>query len=119
MRPEFIPNSQTDMTSPRCKVGDLAVVVQAKFPSNLGRIVQVVGLHDGTGDIVYTPEFSPVWLVVASTRLTWTCNGKRYRRKSGPVPDQQLQPIRGLGSSDGSDVKVLAPVPMVESRVPA
>jgi hypothetical protein len=27
--------------------------------------------------------------------MNWVIDGKRFRRKKGPVPDAQLQPIRG------------------------
>ena len=105
------------MSSPRCKPGDLAVVVKAEQQCNLGRIVRVVALHDGKGDLVYPPKFSPVWLVESASGLTWKVKGKRYRRKSGPAPDQQLQPIRGLPAADALDmtaersVSMLTPTP--------
>ena len=107
------------MSSPRCKPGDLAVVVKAEQQCNLGRIVRVVALHDGKGDLVFPPKFSPVWLVESASRMTWKvkAKGKRYRRKSGPAPDQQLQPIRGLPAADALDmtaersVSMLTPTP--------
>jgi hypothetical protein len=34
-------------------------------------------------------------LAKSSKPLKWVVNGKCYRRKTGPVPDAQLQPIRG------------------------
>jgi hypothetical protein len=92
----------------RCKPGDLAVVIEAANHANIGRIVKVVALHDGKGPLgAIGPR--PVWMVKAPTRLTWTDGPKRYRRKNGPVPDSQLQPIRGVNmhdaSSDMVDVK--------------
>jgi hypothetical protein len=27
--------------------------------------------------------------------MNWVIDGRRFRRKKGPVPDAQLQPIRG------------------------
>jgi hypothetical protein len=27
--------------------------------------------------------------------MNWVIDGKRFKRKKGPVPDAQLQPIRG------------------------
>lgn len=80
-----------------CKPGDLAVVVNAQFRSNIGFIVQVLAPHDGTGDIVFIGQ-GRVWLVKCPRPLTWYLRGKRYRRKTGPVPDNRLQPIRGLPS---------------------
>jgi len=28
--------------------------------------------------------------------MSWMMDGKRYRRKKGPVPDIQLQPLKGV-----------------------
>jgi hypothetical protein len=79
----------------RCKPGDLAVVVDAQIKSNLGRIVRVVALHDGTGPLgAIGPK--PVWLVSAPTAMNWRDGPKRFRLKAGPVPDACLQPIRGV-----------------------
>lgn len=35
--------------------------------------------------------------------MTWRVGKKRYRRKTGPVPDSQLQPIRELRPRDPAD----------------
>jgi hypothetical protein len=79
----------------RCRPGDIAVVIDATHKSNLGRIVRVLEMHDGTGDLVYGPDHGPAWLVECSVSMTWKRGGKRVRRKTGPVPDDQLQPMRG------------------------
>ena len=79
----------------RCKPGDLAVVVNAQFRSNVGNIVRVIAPHDGIGALRFTRD-GHVWLVVCHRPMTWRMDGKRYRRKTGPVPDNRLQPIRGL-----------------------
>jgi hypothetical protein len=78
----------------RCRPGDLAVVISAINKSNIGLVVRVLRLHDGSGDLAYHIE-EPVWLAECSTHMTWTKGGKQFRRKAGPVPDTQLQPIRG------------------------
>ena len=78
----------------RCKPGDLAVVIDALYKCNLGAIVQVIELHNGVGDIRYFKKQN-AWLAKSSKSLKWVVNGKCYRRKTGPVPDAQLQPIRG------------------------
>jgi hypothetical protein len=81
----------------RCKPGDLAVVISAANPANIGRIVKVIAPHDGEGRLgLVGPK--PVWLVSAPTPLTWRDGAKRHRLKKGPVPDSQLQPIRGQKS---------------------
>ena len=79
----------------RCKAGDLAVVVNAQCRCNLGNIVRIVAPHDGAG-ILRFPRHGHVWIVASHRPMTWYLHGKRYRRKTGPVPDCRLQPIRGL-----------------------
>jgi len=84
----------------RCKPGDLAVIIDAFNRTNIGRIVKVIALHDRKGTL--TMADSPdVWLVHCAQPLTWTVGDKRYRRKSGPAPDAQLQPIRGDALDNG------------------
>lgn len=83
----------------RCKVGDLAVVVNAQCRCNLGNIVRIVAPHDGTGILRFARD-GHVWIVASHRPMTWYLHGKRYRRKIGPVPDNRLQPIRGLPSGD-------------------
>jgi hypothetical protein len=83
------------MSELRCKPGDLAIVIKANYPSNLGRIVRVVALSQGEGDLVY-PKEQVTWLVTCQQPMTWYMKSKRYQRKKGPVPDAQLQPIRGV-----------------------
>lgn len=78
----------------RCKPGDMAIVIDARYKCNLGAIVQVIELHNGVGDIRYLKKHN-AWLAKSSKPLKWVVNGKCYRRKTGPVPDAQLQPIRG------------------------
>ena len=79
----------------KCKVGDLAVIVAADFKSNIGNIVKVIAPDDGTGICEWT-EQGPAWVVTSARAMTWVVNGKRYRRKIGPVPENRLQPIRGV-----------------------
>ena len=81
----------------RCKPGDLAVVVSAELRCNVGLIVRIIAPHDGAGAVRFTDQ-GYVWLVAAPRRMTWYMHGKVYRRKIGPVPDNRLQPIRGLPS---------------------
>lgn len=83
------------MNKLRCKPGDLAIVIDAHYKCNLGVIVQVIKLHDGLGVPSYPLEQN-AWLAKTSKVLKWTAKGKVYRRKCGPVPDAQLQPIRGF-----------------------
>jgi hypothetical protein len=64
----------------KCRVGDLAVVVDSYYRSNLGRIVRVIASHDGAGDIVFNAWLGQVWLVSCAQPMTWSVKGKRYRR---------------------------------------
>lgn len=86
---------------PRCKPGDLAIVVKAFHAANLGRIVHVLRLHDGQGELSMHGLADTVWEVECATgRLTWSRArpARRWRRKRGPIPDGALQPIRGDGT---------------------
>jgi hypothetical protein len=78
----------------KCKVGDLAIVVRADYACNLGKIVRIAGLHDGSGDLVFTNR-GTVWWVTCPSRMKWSLDGKVFRRVAGPAPDDQLLPIRG------------------------
>lgn len=89
----------------KCRVGDLAIVIDAFHRGNLGHIVRVIGTHDGTGDIVFPVESGHVWLIEAARPLTWSMHEKRFRRKVGPAPDSQLQPIRGTPADDSASRK--------------
>jgi hypothetical protein len=88
------------MTATRCSVGDLAVVVSANHQCNLGLIVKVIAVHDGKGDLVYGAGAGPVWLVESAQPMTWNVKSRRFRRKRGPVPDCQLEPIRPLRAQE-------------------
>jgi len=78
----------------RCKPGDLAIVIDAKYKRNLGIIVKVIELDDRTGPVRFALD-TPVWLVESQEAMTWVVNGTRYISNRGPIPDAQLQPIRG------------------------
>jgi hypothetical protein len=86
----------------RCMPGELAVVIEATNQANIGPIVKVVAQHDGTGPLGGIGP-RPVWLVHAPMPTTWTDGPKRYRRKNGPVPDSQLQPIRGSRQTEAAN----------------
>jgi hypothetical protein len=77
-----------------CKPGDLAVVVKAHNVCNIGTIVNVIGLYTGQSDIC-APEGDVIWEAQASHPMTYDYSGVLRRRRTGPVPDSQLRPIRG------------------------
>ena len=80
---------------PRCKPGDLAIVVEAYNAGNIGTIVHVIGLYSGQ-NAVCAPEGDVIWLARASKLMTYAEPSTLKRRRLGPVPDSQLRPIRGL-----------------------
>lgn len=85
--------------TPRCRPGDLAVVVRPSIPANLGRIVRVVRPYRGPPD-VRMPSGSFIWLIEAAHPLTWSAQGRTQHDKQGPAPDDALQPIRGIPKAD-------------------
>ena len=85
------------MSAPRCRPGDLAIVVEAFNPENLGRIVKVLRPHQPSGPLgMYDQE--PIWDIESDCLMVWTVGEKVYRKRLGPCPDNQLQPIRGQKS---------------------
>lgn len=79
----------------RCKPGDLAIVISADNPFNLGRIVKVLELHHGTGPLAMVRD-CPVWMVECPDVMMWTDGPeKQFLLYRGPAPDSQLQPLRG------------------------
>jgi hypothetical protein len=79
----------------KCKVGDLAVVINAEHRCNIGRIVHVVAPDDGNDFIVFRGQ-GQVWKVTCHQPMIWRDKSKRFERRAGPVPEKYLQPIRGL-----------------------
>jgi hypothetical protein len=79
---------------PKCKPGDLAVVIWAHNQENLGTIVKILQVHPDQKTVV-KPEGDTVWTAQAPRPMTYEDGGVIKRRRKGPVPDSQLQPIRG------------------------
>lgn len=83
------------MNSPRCRVGDLCIVIQAVHPSNLGHIVRVLAPYDPQGCDLDMAEAD--WFVESSQPLTWSRGDRHFwLRRRGPVPDEYLQPLRAV-----------------------
>lgn len=97
------------MSQPRCRPGDLAIVIEAHNPDNIGRVVQVLRLHDGTGPLAMQ-DAGVVWEISATTPMTWSKNGRSFTLSEGPCPDRQLQPIRGTGPDHSKGRQIQRPV---------
>jgi len=78
-----------------CRPGDLAIVVEAFNPINIGAIVKVIGKHRNQKVLCASPE-EFIWLIEAPHPLTYEAKGKLVRKRKGGAPDSGLQPIRGL-----------------------
>ena len=78
-----------------CKPGDLAVIVDAYNPENIGTFVKVLKAHKNQFDLV-KPEGDVLWLVEASRPMSYDVSGRIYKRKKGAAPDSSIRPIRGI-----------------------
>lgn len=83
-----------------CKPGDVAVVLSAFHPSNVGRFVSVIERYQGKG-YASRDWAQPVWLVESKAPMMWTRESGLWCGNQGPVPDAALQPIRGLAAGAG------------------
>ena len=81
----------------RCKPGDLAIVIQAQNPGNLGLIVRVLKVQGTAQQPAFAPGEGPIWECECAHPMVWTRQGRRIQARSGPIPDRLLQPIRGSG----------------------
>ena len=89
------------MTKLNCKPGDLAVVVTAHNPENIGTILRVIRAHQDQNALV---DFNGqhIWLAEAPRPMTYKVSNKLVKRKKGAVPDAILRPIRGIPGDDGT-----------------
>jgi hypothetical protein len=78
-----------------CKPGDLAVIVDAYNPENIGTFVKVLKAHKNQFDLV-KPEGDVLWLVEASRPMSYDVSGRINKRKKGAAPDSSIRPIRGI-----------------------
>lgn len=81
----------------RCKPGDMAIVIDAQNPDNIGLIVRVLAPHDSEM-ANFKHDLGPVWTCECAQAMVWTREGRPHVARSGPIPDRLLQPIRGLGT---------------------
>jgi hypothetical protein len=65
-----------------CRPGDLAIVVEAFNPVNIGNIVNVLSKHRDQMALV-CPDDDVIWLVQAAHPMTYELRGKITRRDKG------------------------------------
>jgi len=79
-----------------CAPGDLAIVIDAVLPENIGQIVEVIG----SPSTFCIREAGHVWHVRAvsgrESLVYRYANGTIFTRSEGPVPDRRLRPVSGL-----------------------
>lgn len=92
------------MTTRRCRIGDLAVIVSVQtHPENVGRFVDVLREHPhGSGE--------PAWWVRMRGGLGIRGDGPA---NEGCIRDKFLKPIRGLNDEPFSQVDEETAVPAV------
>ncbi len=78
----------------KCKAGNLAIVIDAINPENIGRIVNVVRLQSEKDELKIEGQ-GTVWYVKAFNPMTWTVGNQTHHACEGPAPDDFLHPIRG------------------------
>ena len=79
---------------PKCKPGDIAVVIWAHNPQNIGAILHIKCKHPDQNSISKL-KGDTVWSVESPYPMTYESGGRVYQVQNGPAPDSQLQPIRG------------------------
>ena len=77
-----------------CKPSDLAIVVDAYNPCNIGSILRVIKSHRSQLALLVEPG-DHIWMVQATHPQAYERGQKIVWRTKGPVPDSVLQPIRG------------------------
>jgi hypothetical protein len=93
------------MSKLNCKIGDLAIVVSAELPQNIGYIVEVIGIHTDKPLLLERPGH--VWQVRGASgrkglHYQFRDTGLVVQHSEGPVPDLCLRAIAGLGSLDAA-----------------
>lgn len=84
------------MLKVNCRVGDLAITVQAYNPENIGKIVRIIG-SKGIGPWPDLAGAQQVWFVESATpgvTLKYTILDIPFYELQGEAPDCFLKPIR-------------------------
>jgi hypothetical protein len=91
-----LAKEESNMSQLFCKVGDLAVTVEAELPTNLGNVVKIISALGYDKFSSYKKIF--LWQVeVASDQRPLTYeypDGRIEQCASGRIPDHYLRPIR-------------------------
>jgi hypothetical protein len=86
-----------------CKLGDLAIIIDAYNAVNIGTIVKVIAVHKNQNALDKEAD-DHLWTVTAPHPITYAIDGKLVRKLKGPAPDSTLRPIRGI--SELADIAV-------------
>ena len=96
------------MAKLNCKPGDLAIVVTAHNPENIGTILRVLKKHHNQ-NALFDYTGAHICMAEAPRPMVYDVGGKIVRMRKGAVPDAILRPIRGLPANDeklGTKTKV-------------
>lgn len=77
----------------RCTEGELAVIIDAYNHENIGKIVTILRPQT-MRERLRIRHHEKVWIVRCASELKWNMWGKFHYEHVGPVPENQLQPIR-------------------------
>ena len=95
---------------PKCYPGDLAVIVKAYNPANIGLIVKVLQFHSDQFALD-APEGDAIWTCQAHHPMVYDIGGKKRKRLKGPVPDSYMSPIKG--HLRGQDIAILVELDLI------
>lgn len=92
---------------PRCKPGDIAIIINSYFPNNIGLIVKVIKAFSHDDPNFDFPNWKSMWLVECNQMMQWDneITGRTSFRLVGPRSDAYLQPIRALPPKKRSSKK--------------
>ncbi|WP_217589774.1 hypothetical protein [Burkholderia sp. GbtcB21] len=92
-----------------CKPGDLAIVIASGFPSNIGRIVEVLRPCPSCELIdPLVPEWECRMLSPMEGALWFEADGIDPIQDEIDIEDRQLRPVSGLPITEDIDTEILA-----------
>jgi hypothetical protein len=98
------------------KPGDLALIINASIPENLGRVVELQWatkevryslMHEGVEQIMENPEGLEVWFLHGELIRAEIRSGKKYPSNFGMAPTRNLMPLIGDFASEGKKSREL------------